>query len=61
MIFRIGLSLSDKVMVNSIEFKKILKKILIVNSECIYNPLNKTEIIKNQRKVRGKFLIQVVS
>ena len=55
LIFRIGLNLSDKVMVNSVQFKKILKKDLNVNSECIYNPLNKTEIIKkNPKKVRKK-------
>ena len=49
-IFRIGLNLSDKVMVNSIQFKRILKKDLNVNSECIYNPLNKIEIIKKSKK-----------
>ena len=50
LIFKIGLNLSDKVMVNSIQFKKILKKDLNVDSECIYNPLNKKEIIKKSKK-----------
>ena len=50
LIFRIGLRLSDKVMVNSIQFQKILKKDLNVNSECIYNPLNKKEIIKKSNR-----------
>jgi len=54
LIFRIGLNLSDKVMVNSVQFKKILKKDLNVNSECIYNPLNKTEIIKKSKKSSKK-------
>ena len=54
LIFRIGLSLSDKVMVNSIQFKKILKKDLNVNSECIYNPLNRKEIIKKSKKSSRK-------
>ena len=54
LIFRIGLSLSDKVMVNSIQFKKILKKDLNVNSEVIYNPLNKKEIIKKSKKSSRK-------
>ena len=48
-------------MVNSVQFKKILKKDLNVNSECIYNPLNKTEIIKNPKKVRKKFLLQIIN
>ena len=54
LIFKIVLSLSDKVMVNSIQFKKILKKDLNVNSECIYNPLNKKEIINQSKKSSRK-------
>ena len=37
---------ADVVITNSIEFKKILKKKLNINSICIYNPLNKKDIIK---------------
>ena len=54
LIFRIALNLSDKVMVNSIQFKRILKRDLNVNSECIYNPLNKIEIIKKSKKSSKK-------
>ena len=49
-IFKIFLNLSDKVMVNSLEFKKDLKKQFNVNAVCIYNPLNKKEIIKDSKK-----------
>ena len=37
-------------MVNSLEFKKDLKKQFNVNAVCIYNPLNKKEIIKDSKK-----------
>ena len=49
-IFKKVLRLSDKVMVNSIQFQKDLKKELCVKSECIYNPLNQKEIIKKSKK-----------
>ena len=50
-IFRFFLNLADRVMVNSIEFKKDLKKEFNVNAVCIYNPLNhKDIIIKSCRK-----------
>ena len=45
-IFKIVLNLADKVMVNSKEFKKDLKKEFNVNAICIYNPLNVKEIIQ---------------
>ncbi len=45
-IFKLILNLADKIMVNSVDFKKDLKKEFNVNSVCIYNPLNKTEILK---------------
>ncbi len=55
-IFKKVLNLSDKVMVNSIQFKKDLKKELNVDSECIYNPLNKKEIIiKSKEKSKKIF------
>ena len=49
-IFKRVLNLSDEVIVNSIEFKKDLKKELGLNSVCIYNPLNRKEIIKKSKK-----------
>ena len=41
-------------MENSYEFKKELKKEFNVNSICIYNPLNKKEIIKNSKNKSKK-------
>ena len=41
-------------MVNSYEFKKELKKEFNVKSICIYNPLNKKEIIKNSKNKSKK-------
>ena len=49
-IFKIVLNLADKVMVNSKEFKKDLKKEFNVNAICIYNPLNVKEIIQKSKK-----------
>ena len=49
-IFEIVLKLADKIIVNSYEFKKDLKKEFHVNSICIYNPLDKKIIIKQSKK-----------
>jgi len=49
-VFRIILNLADKVMVNSIEFKKDLKKEFNVEAICIYNPLNIKEIKAKSKK-----------
>ena len=56
LIFKFCLNLADKVMVNSIQFKKDLKKQFNVNATCIYNPLNYDEILKNLRKNQKKYL-----
>ena len=56
-IFKKVLNLSDEVIVNSIEFKKDLKKELGINSVCIYNPLNRKEIIKKSKKKSQKIFI----
>ena len=48
-IFKLVLKRADLVLVNSIEFKKQLKDKFNVNAECIYNPLNKKEIIKKSK------------
>ena len=50
LIFKFFLNLADRVMVNSIQFKKDLKKEFNVNAVCIYNPLNHDEIIKKSKK-----------
>jgi len=48
-IFKIVLNLADKVMVNSKQFKRDLKKEFNVDAICIYNPLNKDEIIQKSK------------
>ena len=48
-LFKFFLNLSDKIIVNSFEFKKNLKKELNLESDCIYNPLNFSEIIKKSK------------
>lgn len=52
-IFKIVLNLADKIIVNSIELKKILKQEFKVNATCIYNPLNILEIRK-KAKIKTK-------
>ena len=55
-IYKIGLNLADKVIVNSIEFKQEMKKKFSINATHIYNPLNKNEIIKfSKKKVKNIF------
>ena len=55
-LFKFFLNLSDKIIVNSFEFKKNLKKELNLESDCIYNPLNFSEIIKKSKlKSKKKF------
>ncbi len=48
--------MANKIIVNSEKFKKELKLKFNLNSECIYNPLNKKEIIKSsKRKIKINF------
>ena len=54
LVFKFFLNLADKVMVNSIQFKKDLRKEFNVNATCIYNPLNYDEIIKKKNKKSKK-------
>jgi len=49
-IFKIVLNLADKVMVNSKQFKKDLKREFNVDAICIYNPLNTNEIRQKSKK-----------
>ena len=53
-IFSFFLKRADKVIVNSLDFKKDLKKKFNVNPSCIYNPLNKREIKKLSEKKINK-------
>ena len=54
LVFKFFLNLADKVMVNSIQFKRDLKKEFNVNAKCIYNPLNHDEIMKKTKKKSKK-------
>ena len=42
--------MADKIIVNSLEFKDEYKKKFKIKTHCIYNQLNKNEIIKNSKK-----------
>ncbi len=53
-IFGIGLKLADKIIVNSIDFKQDLRKEFNVNAICIYNPLNRNEILNKSKKKSAK-------
>ena len=53
LIFKYILNSADKVIVNSLEFKKKFKTKFKIDAECIYNPLNKKEIIKKS-KIKSK-------
>jgi glycosyltransferase involved in cell wall biosynthesis len=52
-VFKFFLNRADKVMANSNDFIKSLKSEFNVKSLCIYNPLNKQEIIKKS-KIKSK-------
>ena len=54
-IFKLILKLPSKIIVNSYEMKRYLKKDLNINSECIYNPLNSKEIDKNKKTKKSYF------
>jgi len=49
-IFKYLLGLADKVIVNSIDFKRQFKELFNIDAKCIYNPLNKSEILKYSKK-----------
>jgi len=53
LIFKYILGSADKVIVNSLEFKKKFKTKFKIDAKCIYNPLNKKEIIKKS-KIKSK-------
>ncbi len=52
-IFRYVFNSADKIIVNSLDFKKKFQKKFKIHAECIYNPLNKKEIIKKS-KIKSK-------
>ena len=55
-LYKVIINLADKVMVNSFDFKKTMKKKFGINAKVIYNPLNKSEIIvKSKHKIKNIF------
>ena len=44
------MKLSDEIVVNSFAFKNEFKRRFNLHSKCIYNPLNKKEVLKLSRK-----------
>ena len=50
LIYKVFLKFSDQVIVNSYDFKKELDNKFKINSEVIFNPLNKFEIQKKSRE-----------
>ena len=49
-VYKKIINLSDSIIVNSIEFKKEMQNRYNVNCICIYNPLDKKEILKKAKK-----------
>ena len=49
-MYKIFYGLADKIIVNSLEFKREFKKKFNLDAVCIYNPLNKKEILKKSNK-----------
>ena len=50
LLFKKILKIADKIIVNSEDFKKELDKKFNINSTCIYNPFNKSTVIKLSKK-----------
>ena len=48
-VFKYVLKCADKIIVNSLDFKRKFKTKFNIHTECIYNPLNKNEIIKKSK------------
>ena len=56
-VFKKILKKADKIIANSIQFKKLLEKKYHINVTCIYNPLNKKEII-SLSKIKHKTIFK---
>jgi glycosyltransferase involved in cell wall biosynthesis len=49
-LYKFVLNLADEIIVNSLEFKKSIKKKFNISSICIYNPIDKDNVIKKSRE-----------
>jgi len=55
-IFKFILNKADKIIVNSYDFKKELNNLFNLKPICIYNPLNKNQIIKlSNKKIKNNY------
>ncbi len=54
-IFKFFINKANKIIVNSLQFKKDLKNEFNVNSKCIYNPLDTKKIIKKSKQKSKTF------
>ena len=56
MIYKKIISMADKVIVNSLDFKKQMEKKFNIQVDCIFNPLDLREIIKKSKyKIKNNF------
>ncbi len=57
-IYKILISFADIVIVNSLSFKKQMEERFNIKVKCIFNPLNKKEILKlSKKKTKDRFFI----
>jgi glycosyltransferase involved in cell wall biosynthesis len=49
-LYKYILNLADNIIVNSFEFKKNLKKSFNINATCIYNPIDKSKVLKKSKE-----------
>ena len=57
-LYKLVINFSDKIIVNSYEFKASLKKYFNVNSICIYNPLDKSNAFRLSKRVKNLIFLQ---
>lgn len=55
MIFKFLLRYPDEIIVNSIDLKKEVDKEFGIESKCIFNPLNKTRILRSKKNKKNLF------
>lgn len=55
-LYKFVINFADEIIVNSFEFKNSLKKYFNIKSKCIYNPLNKSKILRlSFKKIKFSF------
>ena len=50
-LYKSILNLADEIIVNSLEFKKSLNRNFHINSICIYNPIDKANVLKKSKEI----------